>query len=254
LYKELPTVRHRDPPKIRPEQPQRAAADENSSLDLPPAPRRGRKISTFTQLQKKAKAKSRIITRLQQQIRSLKANNQKLLASIRLKTQMNLGCKCGSLRSLNPVMQRVIKDQLANAENSRPAWSAASLRFATGLWHYSPRCHRYLRAFGFKLPSRATIRRKIGSCMRRPGVCPVIEANVAASAVWNGMSLKHSVRYERYSDKIIGFEDCGVAAGGETSNIANEFVAVWLKGAISKWKQPIGHYLVRHSLGEQRFA
>lgn len=100
--------------------------------------------------------------------------------------------------------------------------------------------------------------------MQSPGVCAVIETNVAAIAKgmtagekfctlsFDGMALKAALRYDTIRDRIVGFEDCGAYAGGRTAEVANEFIAVWLKGACSKWKQPIGHYLVRNSLGGSR--
>ncbi|MEE4247030.1 MAG: hypothetical protein V2I33_16575 [Kangiellaceae bacterium] len=70
----------------------------------------------------------------------------------------------------------------------------------------------------------------------------------------DGMALTPGLRYDCHSDRVVGFEDCGSKVGGRTSKIGNEFVAVWLKGVSSKWKQPIGHYLVHHSPGESRFS
>jgi hypothetical protein len=174
-------------------------------------------------------------------------------------------CHCLRLSQLTPVVKEFISDQLQNSKKRRPTWSRATQRLAIGLLHYSPRSHRFMRDIGFLLPCRSTIRQKVGSCVRNSGICPTIENSVAAAAVsmteaekvctisFDGMAIRPSLRFDSNTDQIIGFEDCGPCAGGRTSTVANELVVVWIRGVCSKWKQPVGFYLLHHAPGAQRF-
>ena len=137
---------------------------------------------------------------------------------------------------------------------------------ANGIYHYSPRTARYLQSIGMCLPSRHTTKQLVGDCLRHSGPCPNVQAALRTlttsmslqekfvSICSDGMKIKPAVRYERHNDCIGGLEDMVVGEFGTRSlQPADEMQAVWIRGIGGRWKQVLGYYFVRGSVGKNRF-
>lgn len=275
LYKETQKPSLRRPPRSRTqlERPRvekvQARSDtqilEDTSLSISATTRCGRKPTPPVAMIRKLKAEQRENANLKRKLKLLEARFSTLKAEAAQLKRWRQQCNCSKLASLRSPVRDFIKDITVNFSKRRPTWSLASLRIATGLLHFSPRCHRFLGDMGIPLPCRSTIRRSLGQCMRSSGICPTIEATItsatesmtsaekACTVSLDGMSIRPSLRFNPASDRIVGFEDCGSEAGGRTPQIADELIVVWLRGVCSKWKQPIGYYCVNHSPGAKRF-
>jgi hypothetical protein len=121
--------------------------------------------------------------------------------------------ECSSSK-LSTTLNGYIRDLMRNVQRKRPSWSVHSIRLATGVYHYSPRTARYLHTLGLLLPSRSTIRKYVGKCLRKPGPCPKVlgtlqqiapsltQSQRLVTISIDGMKIKPALRYEKHLDKI----------------------------------------------------
>lgn len=70
-----------------------------------------------------------------------------------------------------------------------------------------------------------------------------------ASLTFDAMTIKPSVRFSYPADKAVGFEDLPFHKTSE--DVANLLVVFMLRGNYRPWKQPIGYFLVSHSISPE---
>lgn len=196
-------------------------------------------------IQKKAKT----IKRLQRELavsKTSKLNNSKHLLS-KLPDKVKLFCET----------------QLRACDLNKTRWKQSDLQFALGLKFRSTSAYKYLLSQGFSLPSVRTLQRSVENVCVNSGPCATLVSYVTlkieamnpcdriATLSMDAMKISPSLRYEENRDLITGFEDIGNI--GRSPKVADEGLVPMLRGVRSKWKQPLGYYLIRHSVKQNRF-
>jgi hypothetical protein len=64
---------------------------------------------------------------------------------------------------------------------------------------------------------------------------------------FDGMSLRSSLKYLEYDDRIVGFEDLG-SFSGRSNDAAKHALQFMIRGISTKWKQPVGHFFTGNSI------
>jgi hypothetical protein len=64
---------------------------------------------------------------------------------------------------------------------------------------------------------------------------------------FDGMSLRSSLKYLEYDDRIVGFEDTSGFCD-PSSNVAKHVLQFMVRGISTRWKQPVGHFFVGNSV------
>ena len=155
---------------------------------------------------------------------------------------------------LPPACAEFIATQLSCVQRKKKGvrWGENDKATALSLFHSSPKAYRLLKGI-FVLPSVSTLRR----CMRQVSVYPGFNENILqalklqvssmpstsslCAIVFDEMSIKESVNYNKERDEVEGLEDFG--SGGKSQYIANHATVFLVRGLIAKWKQPLGYFL-----------
>ena len=115
----------------------------------------------------------------------------------------------------------------------------------------SPKAYRLFRMF-FPLPTVRTLQRILNQLVVRPGINDQVmdslktyvqNLNVedrVCSLMFDEMSLRENMHFNRQFDCIEGFED--YANHGRTRNVANQALVFMVRGLRLKWKQPVAFY------------
>ena len=154
------------------------------------------------------------------------------------------------------ITKEVIQNQLRN--NGKGAtgrrYSEEFKQFALTVYFYSPKAYNFLRKVFF-LPHQSSIRNWTSSVNCEPGFLSEAladlqrqsEENVDMSEcalILDGMSIRKQILYCQRLAKYVGFTDYGnlVPEGAETP--ASEALVFMLVGLKSRWKCPVGYFLI----------
>ena len=154
------------------------------------------------------------------------------------------------------ITKEIFQSQLRN--NGKGAtgrrYSEQLKQFAFTVYFYSPKAYNFLRKIFF-LPHQSSIRNWTSSVNCEPGFLSEAfadlqrqsEENVDMSEcalILDGMSIRKQILYCQRLAKYVGFTDYGnlVPEGAETP--ASEALVFMLVGLKSKWKCPIGYFLI----------
>ena len=147
-----------------------------------------------------------------------------------------------------------IKSQVLMAQRSKQGlrWCLHDKMLALSIFYHSKRAYKILQRF-FKLPSRKTLQRML----QKSNVCPGFNDSISkalrmkidtfpeidktCALIFDEISLKSALTYDRSTDSIEGFENFGTL--GQTKYVANHALAFMVRGLHSKWKQPVGYFL-----------
>ena len=191
---------------------------------------------------------------------SLWRNKQVSLANVEKCVVQSCTGLCEKVNSLPTVTQNFIYSQ-ANASSAcrfGKRWSQQDKLIALGLFYKSPSAYRFMQRT-FELPNERTLRRYIAgfhvttgfnndfmvALQQRAESLNAQEKMVVVT--FDGMSLKSNLKYLEHDDRVTGFEDLG-SFGGGSSNAAQNALQFMVRGISTKWKQPVGHFFVGHSV------
>ena len=122
----------------------------------------------------------------------------------------------------------------------------------------STSAYSVLRSSGFLLPHPTTLRRQYSKVMRSVGICPVLMDMLKICALTlqdhekcitlalDGMTLTQAFEYNKNSDEVSGFVNCGKY--GQSPTVANQGILLMVRGLTLKWKQIIGFFISKHNL------
>ena len=94
--------------------------------------------------------------------------------------------------------------------------------------------------------------------MRSVGICPVLMDMLKIRALTlqdhekritlalDGMTLTQALEYNKNSDEVSGFVNCGKY--GLSPTVANQGILLMVRGLTLKWKQIIGFFISKHNL------
>lgn len=131
-------------------------------------------------------------------------------------------------------------------------WTSEQKRVALALHFKSPASYNFLRTI-FALPSLTSLRRWISGVETNPGynenVLNIMQARLTSMDAmkkvvvvsFDEMSLSVGLKYEKYDDMIVGFQDLGPGIGRATTR-ASQALVVMVRCLFDKWKQPIGYF------------
>ena len=142
-------------------------------------------------------------------------------------------------------------------------WSRQIIEMALGIKFRSTAAYKFLISQGFALPSVRTLQRSIEDVCVYSGPCLTLtdlmdkKLNAMkpddrmATLSLDAMKISPVIRYDESKDFIKGYEEAG--SFGRSPKVADEGMAVMVRGVRSHWKQLIGYYLIRHSVKQERF-
>lgn len=128
--------------------------------------------------------------------------------------------------------------------------------FSLSLLKQSPRAYRLLQKT-FALPSRKTLMKVLSQVPFEIGlnshilnalkvsVSKMDPENRICSLIFDEMSLEPSLGYNKKTDSINGFEDCG---DGKKQKFADHAMIFMARGLRKKWKQPIAYFFSEHGM------
>src|SRR5829696_8575212 len=73
-----------------------------------------------------------------------------------------------------------------------------------------------------------------------------------AILTFDAMAVQPSIRYSESEDEIKGLEG-GSGEDEKGEGMANQMLVFMLRGTHARWKQPIGYFMVSHSLTRERY-
>ena len=205
--------------------------------------------SDITPRKKKMK---KTIARLRTKVSRLQKKNT--CKDLSLKTEISEICK--KLDNLLPehtasfIRSQIKVNQLKKREGMR--WSLKDKMFALSVFYHSRKAYRILGKL-FTLPSKSTLTKLLKSTNIDTGfhesvfealrnkVQSMSEDDRQCVLIFDEMSIKSGLSYERSHDQIEGLEDLGSI--GKTKNMANSAIVFMIRGLSNKWKQCIGYFL-----------
>ncbi len=142
---------------------------------------------------------------------------------------------------------------------SAAGWNKRGVRYtdefkalALSFYHTSPKCYYMLQQI-FTLPSKRTLQKIMQDIDIRPGFNEAILQAVAdkvqtmpeqhklCAIIFDEMSIKEKLTYDRRTDSVEGVMDHG--SFGRGNMMANHAGVFMVRGLVKKWKQPIGYIM-----------
>lgn len=154
---------------------------------------------------------------------------------------------------LNGNLLEIFKGQIMNSVKSKTGVrnGVQERRFALAMYHHSPKAHRFLSSVfllpsvstlhswlrkiplstGWSKPTLAVLKRKAETLPKEEALCGI---------VFDAMSIKESLHFDKASDSIIGREDFG--EHGKSLKTANHALVFMVKGLVKNWKMVLGYF------------
>jgi hypothetical protein len=126
---------------------------------------------------------------------------------------------------------------------------------ALNLYSHGPKSYRFLSNM-FTLPTKSTLSLWLQSMQVRPGISDELlhatsirvntlqDRDRVCALMIDEMSIKTSSCYDKQSDVIFGFHDCGETSERE-SVVATSALVFMVRGLSLNWKQPVGYVLTK---------
>lgn len=140
-------------------------------------------------------------------------------------------------------------------------YTSTDKALALSLYHSSPKTYQLLRKI-FALPSKSTLTQALQCVDIYPG-CSVkfMEAfklkvnsmnpeDRKCVLIFDEMSIKSAVKYDKRRDCIEGLEDLGPVLGN-TKYVGDHALVFMVRGLRSKWKQPLGYFITSSTVKAQ---
>lgn len=180
--------------------------------------------------------------------------------------QIKKGIESGDfmLDKVNQTTLRFLQSQIAmQSKKSRGRrFSIEDKIFSLSLLKQSPRAYRLLQKT-FALPSRKTLIKVLNQVPFGIGlnfhILDALKMSVSkmdledriCSLIFDEMSLEPALSYNKKTDSINGFEDCG---GGKKQKFADHGIVFMARGLRKKWKQPIAYFFSEHGMSSPDLA
>ena len=131
-------------------------------------------------------------------------------------------------------------------------YAVSDKMLALSIFYQSRKAYRLLSKL-FALPSKRTLQKSLQNTNIAPGfndaifqalklkVTTMHQNDKYVSLVFDEMSLKSALVYNKDLDHVEGFEDLGELGGSHF--VADHALAFMVRGLYSKWKQPLGYFL-----------
>ena len=156
---------------------------------------------------------------------------------------------------LDPKILDFFKGQILSAVTSKSGrrYGVQERRFALAIYYHSPKTYRFLSSV-FKLPSVSVLHSWLRNiCIYAGWSKPSLAAlkmraralpkeETLCGIVFDAMSIKESLHYDRALDSILGREDFGEHA--TSMKEANHALVFMVKGLVRKWKIVFGHFFL----------
>ena len=172
-----------------------------------------------------------------------------------LKTNQDLSSSLNTLKQYLPKRTMdFISTQVQMSKRSPKGlrWSPKDKMFAISIFYHSRKAYEIMGDM-FRLPSARTLQRTLQNSNIFPGFSDKILFNLRKKVqglhekekqcvlVFDEMSIKQCVNYNKQFEEIEGFENFGI--NGKTKFVANHALVFIVRGIYSKWKQPLGYFL-----------
>ena len=154
------------------------------------------------------------------------------------------------------ITKEIFKNQMKN--NDRGAcgrrYSDEFKQFALTVNFYSPKAYNFLRKVFF-LPHPSSIRNWTSSVDCEPGFLSEAFDDLQRQSTENmdmsdcallvdGMSIRKQILYDYTKSKYVGFTDYGNLCPETTESVASEALVFMLVGLKSRWKCPVGYFMI----------
>lgn len=167
-----------------------------------------------------------------------------------------------SYHKLNQNVKDFVDMQLRHVKHC--AWTEKEKDFCLEFYYRSAKGYIHLRNYRqFSLACTTLISQWVNQLALRPGICPtlceLLKVRVRSMSameldcvlIWDGLSIKTWLEYNKHLDLIEGFEDLGSL--GRYPNAATEGLVFMLRGRRSQWKQVFSYYVSKNSLEGKHF-
>ena len=146
-----------------------------------------------------------------------------------------------------------LKGQIINGVKSKTGirYGVQERRFALAVYHHSPKAYKFLSSI-FQLPSVSTLHswlRKIplSTGWSKPTLAALekkvetlSKEDTLCGIVFDAMSIREFLHFDKATDSIIGREDFG--EHGKSLKKANHALVFMVKGLIKNWKMVLGYF------------
>ena len=150
----------------------------------------------------------------------------------------------------------VFRNQLRNNERGATGrrYSEEFKQFALTVYFYSPKAYNFLRKV-FYLPHQSSVRNWISSVDCEPGFLSEAFADLQrqimddpgmtdCALILDGMSIRKQILFCQRLSKYVGFTDYGNIVPEGPEIVATEALVFMLVGLKSRWKCPVGYFLI----------
>lgn len=186
--------------------------------------------------------------RLRKKVKSL----QEIIIQLRDESVVSRGFLAHVEEICGPGALKFIENELRNRHRHSVSYSDEIKKFAFTVYFHSPAAYRYLRSY-FTLPHERTLIRWLGNMDGLPGFTDATfnilkrrlennEIEHDCVLIIDSMNLRKQRIYSPHEGKNVGFVDIGI--GDENPNLAGEALVFLVKGMKTKWRYPIGYFLV----------
>lgn len=208
----------------------------NVDTSVKTTPRKKKLKTKIAHLKKHCKRKQSLNYRLQK--KCLASSTQNVLRKL--------------LENKSPSIKTLVSMQCFH--KTRTAWTKSERRLALSLYYKSPGSYKYmLQTLKFILPGISTIQSWLKVYNLKTGVNTKLieklklkvsrmeEFEKHCVVMFDEISLKKGLDYNRVQDLIEGFED--FANIGRTANLGNQGLLFYLRGLLYNWKMPFCYYV-----------
>lgn len=195
---------------------------------------------TIEQLRKMSHNKSTMINRLKKQKEQFKKKEKEYEAN-----QFNFLPKCSRI---------FCQMQMKARSTKKFRWSDEERKFAMSIYYKSPTTYKYMRRNGLILPSVSMVKKWFQSIHFLPGLNDVFLEHLgmkcstmtgmerACSIVFDEMSIKKCMEYNKSLDYIEGFQDIG-GEEERKKTLGTHALVIMIRGLYSKWKLPLAYFI-----------
>lgn len=172
----------------------------------------------------------------------------------RLNKKLNLLSKWSVVDELKnhcTFVKNFVKMQLFHKKRSN--WNMSEKEIALSIFYKSPSCYKFLKSQGIVLPGITTIQSWLRIYNLRTGVDTILIEKLADKVkhmsegerecvmLFDEMSIKRGVSFNRYHDFIEGYED--LSSIGRKPSYGSQALVLMVRGLLYKWKMPISYYI-----------
>lgn len=216
-------------------------------------------VDNSVALQEKIKLMQKKIKSLQQKVRrrEKKMKSMKDLIGELKNRKLITEASADNLEDqFSGITKEVFRNELRNKgrRSTGRRYSDEFKKFTLTVNFYSPKAYNFLRKI-FYLPHQSSIRQWSSSVNCEPGFLSEVFADLKrqvsndidmsdCALLLDGMAIRKQIIYDQAKSKYIGFVDYGNLVPENSEAYASEALVFMLVGLKSKWKCPVGYFLI----------